>query len=108
LLELRPWFVRTEESTRGRALVVMLAYKISKYLREKWQNIDTAVEEGISLLDSLTLMKVIDNGKVKYLEVPQQSEKMEKLTSPLGVIFPEILPYKEGNVYSRIKINKSI
>lgn len=108
LLELRPWFVRTEESTRGRALVVMLAYKISKYLREKWQNIDTTVEEGISLLDSLTLLKVIDNGKVKFLEVPQQSEKMEKLTSALGVIFPEILPYKEGNVYSRVKINKSI
>lgn len=108
LLELRPWFVCCEESTRGRAFVVMLAYKISRYLRAKWQKINTTVEEGISLLDSLTLLKVIENGKVKYFEIPQQSEKMEKLTSALGVVFPEILPYKEGNVYSRVKINNSI
>jgi transposase len=35
-LEMRPWYVRIEESTRGHALVVMLAYLIIHYLQQVW------------------------------------------------------------------------
>jgi len=34
MLQMRPWYVQTEESTRGHALVVMLAYLVTCYLRK--------------------------------------------------------------------------
>jgi len=49
-LELRPWFVTGEASTRGQALVVMLAYKIVRYLRRCWQSFDIEVLEALEAL----------------------------------------------------------
>jgi hypothetical protein len=46
-LELRPWYVRTEASTRGHALVVMLAYLIIRELRQAWGHLNLSVEEGV-------------------------------------------------------------
>ena len=43
-LEVRPWYVRTEASTRGHALVVMLAYFIIRALRQAWAHLDLTVE----------------------------------------------------------------
>jgi hypothetical protein len=44
-------FVRTEESTRGHVLVVMLAYLIVRYLRRAWAALDLTVEEGVAHCD---------------------------------------------------------
>jgi transposase len=103
-LELRPWYVHTEESTRGRAFVLMLAYKITRYLKEKWRGLDTTVEEGISMLDGLCLMKITGRDKITLMEVPKPNGLMSKLLKLAGVQIPEMFPYREGNVYSRVKL----
>jgi len=59
LLRMRPWYVQTEESTRGHALVVMLAYLIARYLQGAWEHLDLTVEEGLSRLTMLSSTKMI-------------------------------------------------
>ena len=103
-LEIRPWYVRTEESTRGHAFVVMLTYIVIKYLQEVWKELDMTVKEGLALLDGLSLMEVLVNGEVNHYEVPEPSDMMKKLMKLAGVVLPEIVPYKKVNVSSRVKL----
>jgi hypothetical protein len=103
-LEFRPWYVQTEESTRGRAFVLMLAYKITRYLKEKWRDLDITAEEGISMLDGLCLMKITGKDKIKLMEVPKPNEMMAKLLKLAEVKLPDMYPYRKGNVYSRVKL----
>jgi len=55
MLEIRPWYVQTEDSTRGHALVVMLAYLITHYLQKAWSSFDLRVEEGLKETINLVL-----------------------------------------------------
>lgn len=103
-LELRPWYVQTEDSTRGHALIVMLSFMIIKYLKEAWQDLDITVNEGLKLLDNLTLLEVKVNGEGKYFEVPEPSEMMETLLKATDVTLPELIPYRKANVSSRKKL----
>ncbi len=57
-LEVRPVYVRTEASTRGHVLVVMLAYLIVRELRKVWADLDLTVEEGLSQLVGLSSIKM--------------------------------------------------
>ncbi|RLC31754.1 hypothetical protein DRH13_02595 [Candidatus Woesebacteria bacterium] len=52
-LEVRPAFVRKEESTRGHVFVVMLAYLLERELYKYWRRLEVTVEEGIDELGSL-------------------------------------------------------
>ena len=45
-LEIRPVHVRTEASTRGHVLVVMLAYMIVRLLQRGWANFDLTNRRG--------------------------------------------------------------
>lgn len=105
-LEIRPWYVRTEGSTRGHAFVVMLSYMIIRYLRECWKKLNITVEEGLKILNGLSLLEVQVNGKINYYEVPAPSDIMETLLNLAGVKLPNILPYKKANVYSRKKLTR--
>jgi transposase len=103
-LEIRPWFVRLEESTRGKALIAMLAYMVIKHLRGQWRKLDYTVAEGINILDSLRLLEVYFNDKIKYCEVPKLNKTMMDLAKLADVKFPDIFAYCEGNVYNRKKL----
>jgi transposase len=46
-IEIRPVYLRKGHRTKGHLIVCMLAYKIEKYLRECWKELDITVEEGI-------------------------------------------------------------
>jgi transposase len=107
-LEIRPWYVRTEASTRGHALVTMLSYMVVKYLKEAWKTLNITVEEGIKILNGLSLLEVKINGEIKYFEVPEPSEIMGKLLTLAGVKLPDIMPYKKANVYSRKKLKRKV
>jgi transposase len=107
-LEMRPWYVRKEESTRGRAFVVMLAYMVIKYLQDTWKEMDITVEEGIKILDSLRLLEVKINTQVKYNELPELNETMAELADLSGIKYPEYVPYLEGKVYNRKKLERGI
>jgi hypothetical protein len=87
-LEVRPWYVRKEGSTRGHAFVVMLSYMVVKYLRDCWKHINLTVEEGIAILDSLNLLEVKLNGEIKYYEVPEPTDQMLELLKSAGVVLP--------------------
>ena len=105
-LEMRPWFVRKEESTRGHALIAMLSYMIIKYLKEVWKSENIKVEEGIRLLNSLSLLELSWNEEIKYYEVPEPNDQMQKLLNLAGVKLPDTVPYKKVNVYNRVKLSR--
>jgi transposase len=103
-LEVRPVFVRSEKSTRGHVLVVMLAYMIIRKLREAWAALDMTVEEGIKQLSTLCSMeiKVKDHGSC--LKIPRPREKSQELLKALDVRMPMVLPHREVRVVTRKKL----
>ena len=57
-LEMRPIYVQLENSTRGHALVVMLAYRLVHELARRWQTLDLTVQEGLKKLSTLCVVEV--------------------------------------------------
>lgn len=104
ILKVRPVFVRSEKSTRGHVLVVMLAYMIIRKLREAWALLDMTVEEGIKQLSTLCSMeiKVKDHGSC--LKIPRPRKKSLGLLKALGVRMPTALPHREVRVVTRKKL----
>ena len=97
MLELRPWYVRKEESTRGHAFVVMLAYSVVKYLEVAWKDIGMPIKEGISALNNISLIEqTFKNGDKEYV-IPEPNKEMQKLLELAGVELP--------NKYQVIPIN---
>jgi transposase len=45
-LEIRTWYVQTEDNTRAHALTAMLGLKIRRQLKSAWQPLNLTVEEG--------------------------------------------------------------
>jgi len=104
ILEVRPVFVRSEKSTRGHVLVVMLAYLIIRKLRAAWAAFDMTVEEGLKQLSTLCSMeiKVKDHGSC--LKIPRPREKSRDLLKALDVRMPMVLPHREVRVVTRKKL----
>jgi hypothetical protein len=107
LLEVRPVFVRTEKSTRGHVLVVMLAYMIIRKLRHAWAGFDLTVEEGLKQLSTLCSieMKVKDHGSC--LKIPRPRKKSRELLKALDISMPIVLPHREVRVVTRKKTNRT-
>jgi transposase len=103
-LEVRPVFVRSEKSTRGHVLVVMLAYMIIRKLREAWVSLDMTVEEGLKQLSTLCSMeiKVKDHGSC--LKIPRPRETSRDLLKALDIRMPTALPHREVRVVTRKKL----
>jgi transposase len=104
ILEVRPVFVRSEKSTRGHVLVVMLAYTIIRKLRKAWAPLDMTVEEGLKQLSTLCSVeiKVKDHGSC--LKIPRPREKSRELLKALDVQMPTALPHREVRVVTRKKL----
>ena len=104
ILEVRPVFVRSEKSTRGHVLVVMLAYLIIRKLRAAWAAFDVTVEEGLKQLSTLCSMeiKVKDHGSC--LKIPRPREKSRELLKALDVRMPMVLAHREVRVVTRKKL----
>ena len=103
-LELRPWNVRTEESSRGHALVVMLAYIIIRYLTNAWASLDVTVEEGIHSLSSVTSLEMIIEGKGSSHHIPVPQGINAQLLNATRVSLPKALPHSGIIVVSRKKL----
>ena len=104
ILEVRPVFVRSEQSTRGHVLVVMLAYMIIRKLREAWAPFDMTVKDGLKQLSTLCSMeiKVKDHGSC--LKIPRPREESRELLKALDVRMPTVLPHREVRVVTRKKL----
>jgi len=92
-LELRPIHVRLESSTRGHALVVMLAHRLIQELQHAWAGENLTVEEGLKQLSSLCVTEVMVNGAVKDQLLPEPRAQVKKLMELLKVEMPKKLHY---------------
>jgi len=97
-LEIRPVYVRKEESTRAHVFVVMLAYLIRRRLAAAWREINMTVEEGIEQLSHLSSIRVEIEGEIAYERISRPDEKSERLLKRLGVELPEMLTPNRSRV----------
>ena len=104
-LEIRPVHVRTEASTRGHVFVVMLAYKIERYLSALWKQCECTVPEGIDELGSLRSVIVSHKG-ASCQRIPQPRGLAEKLLTAADIILPLIIEAKNVSVVTRKKLVK--
>ena len=100
-LEMRPWYVRTEESTRGHALVVMLAYKVVRRLQKAWSGIDRTVEEGLEVLKGLCSTEIWVKGTLAANQIPKPTDLTAELFKTAGVKIPKTIPALGAKVVSR-------
>ena len=96
-LEVRPVYVRKKERTIGHLLVVMLAYKVERYLRNAWRDLDITVEEGIRRMGRIT-SNVIKIGEKELVAVGEPDEDCRELLKRLDVSIPKVLPCRESHV----------
>ena len=93
LLEMRPWYVtKGEESTRGHALEVMLAYLITHHLQQAWANFNLTVEEGIAQLSLICSTKMVIKGQESCHRIPRPGSTGIKLLEAANVHLPQALP----------------
>jgi len=99
----RPWFVRTEASTRGHALVVRLASLIIRALRQAWGHLNLTVEEGVAPLATLCALEVRVPGPEPFCRVPKPRGPSQRFLEAVGVQLPDVLPQRKGDVVTRTK-----
>jgi len=107
-LEIRPIFVRTEESTKGHLLVVMLAHMILRELRGAWSHLNITVEEALTQLSLLCRneIQIGDAQKISCIATP--NIRMEALLKALNVRIPTNLEEVKVPVVSRKKIREAV
>lgn len=105
-LEMRPWYVRIEKSTRGHALVVMLAYLIIRHLQQAWSKLNITVEEGLKQLATLCSIQVVVKGKTSCHQIPSPREQSAELLKAADVHMPKALPHLGARVVTRRKLTE--
>jgi hypothetical protein len=100
-LEMRPVYLRDENRTRGHALVVMLAYLMTRALRRRWRHIDLTVQEGLDRLASLCLVEVSIAGRPAYHQVPTPRDDVRRLFEAADVAVPAALPLAAARVATK-------
>ena len=103
-LEMRPVYVRREASTRGHALVVMLAYQIVRHLQSAWAGFDLTVEEGLRELSTLCSIEVVVKDQASCHRIPTPRSTSALLLKSLDIQLPDALPRLNANVVSRKKL----
>ncbi|MBI3655985.1 MAG: hypothetical protein HY232_06135 [Acidobacteria bacterium] len=106
LLEMRPWFVRIEKSTRGHALVVMLAYLIVRQLAKAWAALDLTVEEGLRQLSTLCTMQMTVKGGAACHCLPTPRPASAELLRAAEIELPQSLPCLGARVVTRKKLQE--
>ena len=103
-LELRPVYVRHASRTRGHVLVVMLAYRLIKELRKRWQSLEITVEEGLTSLGTITRTEVTVNDQHRFNQIPIPHTINNALLTAAKVTLPTTLAAKGVIVATRKKL----
>ena len=106
-LEVRPLFVRTEESTRGHLLVTMLSYLLAQRLQELWADQDCTVEEGLHSLSTLSLIEVKCKGEPVFCRIPVPRARSRVLLEKAGATVPTTLNASAITVVTKKSLQKS-
>jgi len=102
-LEMRPVFVRKEESTKGHAFVVMLALLLQRKLEKSWADLNITVEEGIDELASIRMQEVfVGNTRIQNIPIPTELGK--QLIEKAGTPLPTVAPCRKANVHTKKKL----
>jgi hypothetical protein len=99
-LEMRPVHVRTENSTRGHLLVVMLAYLLLQELGKRWASLDVTVAEGLRRLNTYCAVQIA--GVLKVMLRPR--DDVQHLITAAGVTLPAVLISTSSHVATRRKL----
>jgi len=102
-LEMRPVFVRKEQSTRGHAFVVMLALLLQRELEKCWADMDMTVREGIDELAAIHVEE-IKMGETTIRKIPTPNEIGKQLLEKAGIDLPPVLPTRTANVHTKKKL----
>lgn len=102
-LEIRPAFVRKEESTRGHVFVVMLAYLMERELAKYWRHLEVTVAEGIDELGSLRGVE-LTVGQVSCQKMPEPNGLSKQLLDAASIRLPAVLPLRKVHVATRKKL----
>ena len=107
-LEIRPWYVRTSESTRAHAFTAMLSLQIRRHLEKSWHELDLTVEEGLDLLSHWNVQELVDTKTNTMLcrNVPEPNEMQQKLLSALGLKAPNKISLNQVNAVTHKKLPK--
>jgi hypothetical protein len=106
-LEMRPVHVRLQASTRGHALVVMLAHRLIQELQGCWAEENLTVEEGLKELSTLCVTEVVVHGAVKDQLLPEPRAQVKKLIELAKVVMPRKLRYTGRIVSTKKHLKKS-
>jgi hypothetical protein len=106
-LEMRPIYVQLENSTRGHALVVMLAYRLVHELARRWQALDLTVQEGLKKLSTLCVIEVELADQTSCLTIPEPSADVAQLIELAGVRLPTIFRSRGVKVATRKKLQEN-
>jgi hypothetical protein len=104
-LEIRPIHLRREDRTRAHALVVTLAYLITRHLAERWSGFDCTVEEGIGELAQLCSVQTILPDGTTLIEIPQPRPHLAKLLEAAAVQLPTLSHTPPPRVVTKRKPN---
>jgi len=102
-LEMRPVFVRKEESTKGHAFVVMLALLLQRELEKCWGDLDITVKEGIDELGAIH-MEDVHIGSTCIQNIPTPNKIGKQLLKTAKVTLPSVLPTRTANVHTKKKL----
>lgn len=103
-LEMRPVFVRKEQSTRGHAFVVMLALLLQRELESAWSDMDITVQEGIDELAAIHVQDIkIQETTIRKIPTPNEIGK--QLLEKAGIDLPTVLPARMANVHTKKKLH---
>lgn len=90
-LEAQPVYVRKKKRTRAHMFIIMLAYKIVRYLEATWKDINVSATNGLKNL--LTIGSSICTVKGKNIYQTQKpNQECQKLLDKINVILPKVLP----------------
>lgn len=99
-LELRPIYVRKENSTRGHVFIVMLALIVQREIERLWGQINVTVEEGLDELGAIHF-QTLSLGKISYQTSPEPTRIGKTLLKAAQVQLPKAFPKKEANVHTK-------
>ncbi len=99
-LQMRPVFVKKEQSTRGHAFVVMLALLLQRELETSWKDLDITVEEGIDELAAIHMQQLHLRGTPVH-NIPTPNEIGQQLLEKAAVKLPSALPARSANVHTK-------
>ena len=106
LLEIRPIFLRLASRTEGHVFVVMLAYKIIRYLALAWKEIGVTIEEGIAELDSICLCEIKPANSLPIQIIPKPRPLAQKLLDALAVDLPQTIQNRGITITPRKKLSR--